>query len=156
MTVASIQKRRSYLVIGGVGIFLAAGYLSLSLQLPMGHLNSPGAAIFPLIAGSLLLIGSISAVWEGWRMEPTETAELPIGDDLWRLLALIAALIGYLIALSWLGQLIASILFCIVLMKMLSKLSLVGIVIRSVIMMVPVYYIFVHLLGLPMPRGIFL
>lgn len=156
MSVASVQKRTGYLVIGGAGVFLAAGYLGLSLQLPMGRLNSPGAAIFPLIAGGLFLFGSLSVIWEGWKMDRAEVTEFPAGEDAYRLLAMVAAIIFYLVSIPWLGQLLSSVLFCVFLMKILSEnLSYPGIVIRSVILMLPIYYLFIQVFRVPMPRGIF-
>lgn len=156
MSVAFVQKRKGYLVIGGTGVILAAGYLGLSLELPLGGLSNPGAAIFPLMAGTLFLIASIATVWEGLRMQPDETSEFPVGADLIRLALLVSAILLYLLTLPWLGQLICSILFCTFVMRILSaNISLPGALVRSTILMLPVYYLFIHFFRVPMPRGIF-
>jgi hypothetical protein len=155
MITASVSKRRAYLVIGGVGCFLAVGYIALSLQLPVGSLNSPGAAVFPLMVGGMFVLGSLSVLWEGLRMAPSDTAELPAGEDVWRLVALAASIVAYVVLIPWLGQFIASTLFCIVLMKVLMpSLSPLGVVVRSLILMAPIHYLFVEVMRVPMPRGV--
>lgn len=155
MIVTTVSKRRAYLGIGGAGCFLAAGYLALSLQLPLGNMSSPGAAVFPLMAGTMFLIGSLSVVWEGLRMSLSDETELPAGEDFIRLAAVSAATVGYVLLVPWLGQLIASLLFCMALMKVLMpSLSILGVVIRSTILMVPIYYLFIVVMRVPMPRGV--
>lgn len=154
MTGASFQKRKGYLAIGGIGAFLAAGYLGMSLQLPFGQLEQPGAAVFPLIAGALLLLGSLATLWEGWKMEKAEQVDVPAGADLARLLGLIGLLLGYFVLLPWLGQLISSMLFCAVLMRMLSALAWPRIVLYSAMITGMLYAVFIYLLKVPLPHGV--
>lgn len=150
---SSLQKRKGYLVIGGIGLFFAAGYLGMSFQLPFGQLEQPGAAVFPLIAGVLLLLGSLATMWEGWKMEQAEQVDFPAGADLKRLLSLIGLLLGYFLALPWLGQLVCSMLFCVLLMRVLSSLAWSRIVLYSTVMTGALYAVFIYLLKVPMPRG---
>jgi putative tricarboxylic transport membrane protein len=154
MTGAAVQKRKGYLVIGGIGVVFAAGYLGMSLQLPLGQMQEPGAAVFPLIAGALLLLGALATLWEGWKMEGAQQVEFPAGADLKRLLSLIGLLLAYFIALPWLGQLIGSMLFCVLLMRVLSNLAWPRIVVYSAVMTAALYGVFIYLLKVPMPRGV--
>jgi putative tricarboxylic transport membrane protein len=149
----AVRKRKGYLAIGGIGLFFAAGYLGMSLQLPFGQMQQPGAALFPLMAGSLLLAGSLAALWEGWKTEGTEKVEFPVGADLARLLTVIGLLLGYLVSLPWLGQLVSSTLFCVLLMRTLSGLPWPRIMLYSVLITGPLYLAFIYLLKVPMPRG---
>jgi putative tricarboxylic transport membrane protein len=151
----AVQKRKGYLAVGGIGAFFAAGYLGLSAQLPLGEMRQPGAALFPLMAGLLLLAGSLAAIWEGWKMERAEQVEFPVGADLARLLAVVALLLGYFIALPWLGQLLSSTLFCVLLMRTLSSLSWQRLILYSVVMSGTLYVAFIYVLKVPMPRGAF-
>jgi putative tricarboxylic transport membrane protein len=151
----AVQKRKGYLAIGGIGAFFAAGYLGLSAQLPLGKMRQPGAALFPLMAGLLLMAGSLAAIWEGWKMERAEQVEFPVGADLARLLAVVALLLGYFIALPWLGQLLSSTLFCVLLMRTLSSLSWPRLILYSVVMSGTLYVAFIYVLKVPMPRGAF-
>jgi len=60
---------------------------------------------------------------------------------------------GYILALPWLWQLICSILFCALMMRLLSHLSWQRIVVYSLVLSIVLYVVFVSLLKVPMPRG---
>jgi putative tricarboxylic transport membrane protein len=154
MNVSRIQKRKGYLAVGAAGLALSAMYLGASAQLPFGQLARPGAGVFPLIVGVLLVIGSLSTLWEGLRTAIGEQVELPAGRDRLRLLVLLAALFVYIVALPWLGQLIASALFLILLMRVLSDVAWPHVIVYSLTIAATLYAVFVRLLNVPMPRGI--
>jgi putative tricarboxylic transport membrane protein len=153
----SIQWSRSkgYIVVGAIGICLSVLYLALSFQMPMGRIRQPGAGVFPVISGFLLLLGSVSALWEGLKTRKTESVELPAGSDLRRLLVLLGGILGYLVLLPILGQLISSTIFCFVLIRVLSSLSIWRVALYAVVMAGAAYLLFVRFLMLPMPVGIF-
>jgi hypothetical protein len=121
----------------------------------MGRVRQPGAGVFPVISGFLLLLGSVSALWEGMKQRNSEKVELPAGSDLLRLLAVLGGVLGYLILLPVLGQLISSTLFCFVLIRALSSLSIWRVMLYAVLMAGAAYLLFVRILMLPMPGGIF-
>ena len=66
-------------------------------------------------------------------MDRDEQVDLPAGADLRRLLSLIGLLLGYFLALPWLGQIISSMLFCALLMRVLSDLGWTRIVAYSLV-----------------------
>ncbi len=150
----SVSKRNAYLVIGSAGLFLSLGYLGKSFQLPFGGLHQPGAAIFPVFVGVILMLASLATIWEGWKLEKAERIDVPVGIDRRRLLSLTGLLLGFFLALPWLGQTISSTLFCILLMRVLSDLSWPRIVVYSLPITTAIYLIFVSVLKVPMPRGI--
>ena len=149
-----IQKRKGYFALGGAGLLLSIGYTGMSLQMPFGEMSMPGAALFPVVVGVLLLVASLSTIWEGLKMEQAELVEVPTGAGRKRLLILIGAMLFYFIALSWLGFIISSVLFAAVLMRTLSDRSYPRIFAYSLIMAVAIYGVFVYLLKVPMPRGV--
>jgi len=149
------SRSKGYIVVGAIGICLSVLYLALSFQMPMGRVRQPGAGVFPVISGFLLLLGSVSALWEGMKQRNSEKVELPAGSDLLRLLAVLGGVLGYLILLPVLGQLISSTLFCFVLIRALSSLSIWRVVLYAVLMSGAAYVLFVRILMLPMPGGIF-
>ena len=149
------SRSKGYIVVGAIGICLSVLYLALSFQMPMGRVRQPGAGVFPVISGFLLLLGSVSALWEGMKQRNSEKVELPAGSDLWRLLAVLGGVLGYLILLPVLGQLISSTLFCFVLIRALSSLSIWRVMMYAVLMAGAAYVLFVRILMLPMPVGIF-
>jgi hypothetical protein len=123
--------------------------------MPMGRIRQPGAGVFPVISGFLLLLGSVSALWEGLKTRKTESVELPAGSDLRRLLVLLGGILGYLVLLPILGQLISSTIFCFVLIRVLSSLSIWRVALYALVMAGSAYLLFVRFLMLPMPVGIF-
>jgi len=140
---------------GVFGILLSAGYLHKTLELPMGEMDQPGAGVFPLLIAGILFIASISALWEGWQRRATsEPLDLPQGEDRVRLLKLVALLLVYFLAIPWLGFLVSSVLFCILLIRLLSDLSWQRSTAYAVIMTAVVYLIFIAILKVPMPAGI--
>ena len=62
---------------------------------------------------------------------------------------------GYFLTLPWLGQIISSTLFCLLLMRILSNLSWFRIAVNSLVMSLALYVVFVSILKVPMPRGMF-
>ena len=153
MKTTSLQKRNAYFVIGGIGLVLAAGYLWMSFQLPFGQMDQPGAGVFPVIVGVTLTLASLITMWEGWQLDKTVRLNLPVGADRRRLFSLIGLLVGYFLALPWLGQMISSALFCALLMRVLSDLGWPRIVAYSLVMSIALYVVFVFLLKVPLPRG---
>jgi hypothetical protein len=123
--------------------------------MPMGRIRQPGAGVFPVISGFLLLLGSVSALWEGLKTRKSESVELPAGSDLRRLLVLVGGILGYLVLLPILGQLISSTIFCFVLIRALSSLSIGWVALYALLMAGAAYLLFVRFLMLPMPVGIF-
>jgi putative tricarboxylic transport membrane protein len=147
------QKRNGYLVMGGVGLFFAVGYMGMSFQFPFGQLDQPGAGVFPVVAGALLMLASLATMWEGWKLDKAEQVDLPSGADSKRLLSVIGLLFGYFLALPWLGRIISGTLFCILLMRVLCDLSWPRVVAYSLVMSIMLYVVFASLLKVPMPRG---
>ena len=149
-----VAKWKAYLLMGVAGILLAAGYLWEAFQLPFGQPDQPGAGLFPVVVGVILLCASVATVWEGWRMERSgNDMEFPAGADLYRLLKLIAYLFGYFLLLPVLGFPAASFLFCLVLIHALSSLSWLRCTLYGILMSAASSYLFIHMLNVPLPRG---
>ena len=152
----AFQKRKGYFMIGGAGLLGSALYLGLSFQFPFGEMDQPGAAVFPIMVGTLLVVASLAVLWEGWRMDRAEEVGVPAGADAGRLLILIGLLFGYLLALPWLGQLLSSLLFACLFMRMLSPVSWARSIFYGAVMAGLLYFAFVVLLKVQMPRGVLL
>ncbi len=155
MKTTTFSKRRGYLVIGTIGLLVSGVYLGLTLQLPFGQRDQPGAAVFPLMTAVLLILGSIATLSEGWRLPRAAQVVFPAGADLKRLLSLMGSLLGYFLLLPWLGQIISSFLFSLLLMRVLSPFRWGRIVFYSFVMSIALYGAFVFLLKVPMPKGVF-
>lgn len=154
----TVRKGSGYVAIGGLGLLLSVGYLWMAFRLPFGELDRPGAAIFPVLVGAIVAIASVAAMWEGWRMDPADRVELPGGAALVRLVGFLGALLGYIVLLPWLGHLVASIAFCIAVMYVLTRdepgIGWSRMIVAALLMSGSIYVVFVHLLKVPMPRGL--
>ena len=147
----SISKRTAYLSTGGLGLLLSAGYLAMATQLPLGEMDAPGAGLFPVLVGAVMLFASLSTVWEGWKAAPAEGIEMPVGQDRARLFKLIVLLAVYFITMPWLGYSLSSWAFATLLMRLLSTLSLIRCAAYAAVMTGVIYFCFIYLLKVPMP-----
>lgn len=154
MEATSLQKRKGYLIIGAGGLLFSAGYLGMATQLPFGEIARPGAGVFPILVGAMLAFTSLATLWEGWHTNIGERVELPAGQDRKRLLALIGSLLLYILVLPWLGQILSSTLFLMLLMRVLSEVGWPRVIAYSLAISTSLYAVFVLLLNVPMPRGI--
>lgn len=148
------SKRAGYFVTGGLGLLLSAVYLALSSAYPWGSLSEPGARVWPTVVGAMLVLASLCVLWEAWRMAPAERFELPAGPAARRVALMVLLLLAYFAALEWLGQLVASTLFCVLFMKLVSPLSWPRVIGCSITICVTLYLLFVVLLKIPLPKGI--
>jgi putative tricarboxylic transport membrane protein len=151
MTAGTISKKKSYMWTGLFGLILSAGYLHMSLDLPMGALDEPGAGLFPILVAAVMAFASAAAMWEGHRSSTSEAIELPTGSDHARLMKLVLLLSGYFVAIPWLGYSASSFIFCIALIRLLSDTAWIRCVLYSFVMTAAVYLVFIYLLKVPMP-----
>jgi putative tricarboxylic transport membrane protein len=153
MNSSSLQKSKGYLTIGVVGLVFSVGYIGMSIPFPLGELDQPGAGVFPLIVGAGMILASLVTLWEGWQMDKAAQVDLPDGTDRKRLFSLLGLLFGYILMLPWLGMIIVTMLFCVLLLRVLSDLSWLRILVYSAMISTAFYAVFVTLLKVPMPRG---
>jgi hypothetical protein len=151
MTAGTISKKKSYMWTGLFGLILSAGYLHMSLDLPMGALDEPGAGLFPILVSAVMAFASAAAMWEGHQAPISEAIEIPTGSDRARLIKLVLVLSTYFVAIPWLGYSVSSFFFCIALIRLLSDTTWVRCVLYSAAMTAAVYVVFIYLLKVPMP-----
>ncbi len=150
----SISRSQGYMGAGIVGIILSAGYLHMTLELPMGEMDQPGAGVFPLLVAGILFVASLSSLWEGWHHRAhSPTLDLPEGSDRTRLLKLIALLLVYFLIIPWAGFSLSSILFCGLLIRLLSELTWIRSAAYALLMTAAIHIIFITILKVPMPAG---
>jgi len=149
-------------IVGVLALLLAAVYAADAWQtLSMGRWHKPGAAIFPIAVGLLLAISALSVLLERHRgaEDPMPaTFSLPAGSDLKRLLLVLAAFAIYFVAMPLLGNMIASALFLLATMWLLSDdpgKSVLRLAIYAVAMALSFEVFFVRLLKVQMPAGLF-
>ena len=148
-------------IVGVLALLLAAVYAVGAWQtLSMGRWHKPGAAIFPIGVGLLLAISAVSVLLErhgGARDPMPATFSLPGGADLRRLLLVMIAFAIYFVVMPLLGNMIASALFLLTTMWLLSDnpdKSLLRLALYAVVMAVCFEVFFVRLLKVQMPAGV--
>lgn len=150
----SISRSQGYMGAGMIGIILSAGYLHMTLELPMGEMDQPGAGVFPLLVAGVLFVASLSSLWEGWsKRANSPVLDLPEGSDRTRLLKLIALLLVYFLIIPWAGFSLSSILFCALLIHLLSDLTWTRSMVYAFLMTAAIHIIFITILKVPMPQG---
>jgi hypothetical protein len=148
-------------IVGVIALLLAAVYAVDAWQtLSMGRWHKPGAAIFPIAVGLLLAISAISVLLErhGGTHDPIPaTFSLPAGADLRRLLNVMGVFALYFLAMPLLGNLIASALFLLAAMWLLSDAagkSLLRLSLYAIVIALLFEVFFVRLLKVQMPAGV--
>ena len=162
MTPTSFSLPRARRVTALLALLLAAAYVTNAWQtLSLGRWHKPGAAIFPIAVGVLLAISAISVLLErhgGAGQDGSAVFSLPAGADLSRLLLLLAAFAIYFLVMPVIGNMVASALFLLASMWLLSddpQRSVVRHAVYSVAIAVSFELFFVRLLKVQMPAGVF-
>jgi hypothetical protein len=147
---------------GLLALLLAGTYAFDAWQtLSYGRWHKPGAAIFPIAVAALMVLSAISVLLErhGGANDPMPaTFSLPAGADLRRLLCVLAAFAIYFVAMPILGNMIASALFLLASMWLLSDdpdRSILRLAIYAVVIAIIFEWFFVRLLKVQMPAGVF-
>ena len=147
---------------GLLALLLAAAYAVDAWQtLSFGRWHKPGAAIFPMAVAALMALSAISVLLErhsGADDPMPATFSLPDGADLRRLLLVLAAFAIYFLVMPLLGNMIASALFLLASMWLLSddpNRSIARLTIYAIVIAVVFEVFFVHLLKVQMPAGVF-
>ena len=133
---------------------LAVAYLGEAMRYPRGTMAQPGPGLFPLAVGALLLLASLATGLEAWPRHRGEEMDLPGRWDALRVLAVLAAGLGYALLLPHLGHPMAGTL---VTLAVLQIMRLQGWALKlgfSLAIGLGSYYLFSVLLGVPLPTGI--
>ena len=149
--------RRGGLIVGLAGLLLSLAYGQQAwTKLPMGQIRQPGAAVFPLIVAALMAVSSLMILFEGMRSLDSDESPLglPSGAGLYRLLGVVASLVGYVVMAYLVGHLIGSVLLSLALVHLINPGSWVRTVVIGLAISLSTYGLFVSILGVPLPRGV--
>ncbi|VXC06568.1 tripartite tricarboxylate transporter TctB family protein [Pseudoclavibacter sp. 8L] len=151
-TPINVGRWRAYA--GGFCFLLFAGYLLEATTLPTGSASSPGAGLFPLVVGIGGLLVAVVVVIEGLRSRD-ETETLPKGRELRHVLMFVGTLVLLALVLPVLGLYIAAPLYAGSIAALLTagkrwRAALIGAVVGLAISA-----LFIEVLEVQLPRGIF-
>jgi putative tricarboxylic transport membrane protein len=143
-------KIRSITVPLSLALFAVAA-LWESIKLPFGVISTPGPGFFPTLLASLLLIAAIAVCLE----RAGDTDERPATElTTKKNLLTIILLAGFATLLEFLGYLITTILFVLLLLWAVERRSVWFGFLVAVSAAVISYVVFKWLLGAPLPEGI--
>lgn len=123
-----------------------------SLRLPFGTMRRPGIAFLPLLLSVLLALLSVALMVQARKKSRASDAPgLQLG--LWKkVLACLATLFAFGFIFEWLGYIISTILFLVLLMRAVEPVRWRLVLCVAVSSSLATYIIF-SLLGTPLPKG---
>jgi len=145
--------RRARLVLAAGALALGIVYLAATWRYPMGSGRQPGPGLYPLMVAGLLLLSSLATAWQTRSMAGV-AIEWPQGAGRWRMAAILLAVIAYIALLPNLGHLIASAVTTFISLQALGGLRWPTKILLAVFLGVGSFYLFNHLLGVPLPGRI--
>jgi putative tricarboxylic transport membrane protein len=142
-----------------VGIGLAAGaalllsglYLVLSLRLPLGTVEEPGPAFFPLLTGLLLLAGGLGLAGEVRRGRQKPASVEPRAAR--RVGVTVMALIGFCLVLPLAGYPASMFGLLLVTLRLFGLSRWTVAAAASLALTAASWYVFAAVLGVPLPAG---
>lgn len=148
-----------------VAVFVvSAGYLAMAATTTdFGSLADPGPGFFPVIVGVVVVLGAILSgvryARAATRTSEHREGDLPVPPVLRRPAVLILIFLGvaavFLVTFDIVGYLISVAWFIAAMMLLAGDRTWLRIVITAVVAAAASDYLFVELLGVPLPYGVF-
>lgn len=148
------QKRLGRVAIGVLGVLVAIGYTYEAFKIPFGRFEQPGPGMYPRGVGLAAIAISIILILEALLTDAVSgEVDFPTGHQRRLVVAFGAATMGLVVVLPLLGQYVASAIYVIVMLKLLSTLSWPRVVVYGLLTSVVVTGFFAEVLMIPLPRG---
>lgn len=133
------------------GLVLGVAYLLGALALPRGSVTAPGAGLFPLAVGLIIVVSSAVALVTEWR-RPTAAPDPP-GDAFRRVPALLGALVVFALLLKPAGFILAAAVLSALVLAVLGRRPWLAVGGLALAISVATALVF-RLLGVPLPPGL--
>lgn len=151
------QRRRWLVAFGTVGCALAIAYTVHGVMtLRFGTMAQPGAAVFPVAVGAILLFTSLLLIGHARSVPAKEMVEIPDGANRFRVLTLIGLFVAYAVLLPNVGFIAATFAFLLLASRTVGGASWLRCAILAGVVSVGAFWIFAHELHVPLPRDPFL
>lgn len=148
------DPRKHLRVTGILGLILAFLYLLEGSRYPQGSMAQPGPGLYPSLVGSVLLFSASALVLEA-VFDPSEpSVGWPSGSARRRFLAVLGATLSYILLLPYLGHALAASLLTLAVLHSMGRSSWPVKIMLSFAVSLASYYVFVLLLGIPLPPGV--
>ncbi len=138
-------------------VILAFGIVALagSVQLGFGSLSRPGAGLFPLFAGLMIVIAAPIAIVNSIIGRGSESEFILKKDGFRTLAGLIAVFAGWILAMPPLGYVVVTFAAVLALARLLGLEGWLKPLALSAATSLATYILFDRLLYLDLPRGLF-
>ena len=146
--------KKGTLVFACICAFISLIYLIQALQYPMGAENKPGPGVFPLFAGSLLLLGALGSIWVTLAHPPAGKMDWPKGKELVRVIAIAVAALIYAYGVEFLGHIIATLIVTLTCLHAMGMRSWLLKIVTALLIAFGSYYLFSVILSSPLPKGL--
>jgi|GEM_PF-871398 len=154
-------KRYNELLTGGIIALFAILYLAGSSFIRKSKAVSIGAEFIPRIYGFVLLFLAVCLIYQGIkaaRAYEADQTEVKEQKDTKNVLLTFALIIVYVAAMQFLGFMLSSTIFLVLMSKVLTpvntKPNYTALVIYSVVLSVGTYYLFHNVMFISLPTGI--
>lgn len=149
------QVRLGRLVLGGLCLLLAAGYLMIAVTIPLGSETSPGPGLFPVIVGIAGILISLLVIVESIASTASSgEVDWPRGTKLRLVLTFFGVSAAFILLLPILGQYLAAALYLFVMLRVFSTYKWWKILLLGVIISVTISWLFIEIFQIPLPTGI--
>lgn len=142
------NQRAGCIVLMAVGLY----GLILSLNLPMGKWNEPGAGAFPLVVSVLLCASGVYVFLRNRTAEAIDWRDLVRRQ--WAPIQIVVSTAGFIAVLVPLGYLLAASLYSLVLLYWVSRYRLWSAIGLALCLGVGSWLVFGKLFETPLPTGI--
>jgi hypothetical protein len=150
------RKRQGRLLLGVIVFVVSVGYTVAAFQIPLGAIDRPGAGMFPRAVGFVACAISLWLIVESLiGRAKVEDVDLPRGRQLRLVLIFFGGTVAFVVLLPVLGQYICGALYMVAMIKFLSDWPWWKALAFGVPISAAIAWIFINLLQVPLPAGIF-
>ncbi len=152
------RQRRGWLIaIGAAGCALAVAYTTYGMAtLRLGTLSRPGAGIFPIAVGAILLLTGAMLVAHARTIPASERVDVPEGASRVRALTLIGLFIAYAVLLPTLGFITSTFAFLLLASRSIGGASWLRCAVLAAAVSAGAFWLFANQLHVSLPRDAFL
>ena len=121
-------------------------------DLSAGTMENPGAALWPVAVGGLILLLTLVALAGAlFRDDDAEPLDLPVGDDRRRALTFFVLMVAFLVTLPIVGFLVGGVLMLTLVMRALGNATWPRCLLTSVPIAVVFYFLFADAFDIKFP-----
>ena len=148
------MMKRAHFVVAAASMILGVFYLLTALQYPMGTARRPGPGLYPLLVACSLLASSVITALQARAGEIRVKVDWPRGGGRGRTVAILVALLAYILLLPGIGHPIAATIVVFIALQAFGEFRWPMRIGLALLLGWGSFYLFYNLLGVPLPGGL--